>query len=147
MRSPRRCTSAALVDVRPAGEVKDLGEYSGVVLGGGIYMGRWHRDARGFIRRFQDDLRDLPVAVFALGPVDDDPDHRAGSEQQLRAALAKLPFDPVATELFGGAIDPRKLSFPFNHMPAADVRDWDAVRAWAAELVDRFEAARPLALV
>jgi menaquinone-dependent protoporphyrinogen oxidase len=87
------------------------------------------------------------VAVYALGPIDEDPAHRAGSEKQFRHAIEKLPVVPVAAQLFGGVVDPAKLRFPFNHMPAADVRDWDAVRAWATELADRFEVARPLARV
>jgi menaquinone-dependent protoporphyrinogen oxidase len=125
-------------DVRAAGGVEDLDEYTGVVLGGAIYMGRWHRDARGFAEHFADELAELPVAVFALGPVDDDPGHRAGSEKQFRLALDRLTFEPVATQLFGGAVDPARLRFPFNHMHAADARDWDAIRGWARELADRF---------
>jgi len=125
-------------DVRPAEEVEHLDEYGGVVLGGGIYMGRWHREARGFAGHFGDELGRLPVAVFALGPIDEVPDHRAGSEKQFRRALEKLPFEPAATALFGGVVDPRKLHFPFNHMPAADVRNWDEIRAWAGEIADRF---------
>jgi menaquinone-dependent protoporphyrinogen oxidase len=127
------------VEIRPVGEVGDLEEYAGVVLGGAIYMGRWHRDARAFARHFADELSELPVAVFALGPIDDVPEHRAGSEKQFRSALRKLPFEPVATGLFGGVVDPRKLHFPFSHMPAADVRDWDAVRAWALAVADRLQ--------
>jgi len=126
------------VDVRAAAEVDHLQEYAGVVVGGGIYMGRWHRDARGFTRHFRDELSALPVAVFALGPVGDAPEQRAGPEKQFRAAVEKLPFEPFATALFGGAIDPRKLRFPFNHMPTADVRDWEEIRAWAVEVADRF---------
>jgi menaquinone-dependent protoporphyrinogen oxidase len=127
------------VEVRPAGEVHDLSRYAGVVLGGGIYMGRWHRDARGFARHFAEALQGLPVAVFALGPIDDDPEHRQGSEKQFGAALEKLPFEPVATALFGGVIDPRRLRFPFNHMPAADVRDWDEIQVWATDLAPRLQ--------
>src|ERR1043166_3954240 len=65
------------VDVLPAGDVGGVDEYAGVVLGGAIYMGRWHRDAREFARQFADELSELPVAVFALGPIDDVPEHRA----------------------------------------------------------------------
>jgi menaquinone-dependent protoporphyrinogen oxidase len=129
-------------DVRPAAEVEDLGEYGGVVLGGGIYIGQWHRDARRFVKRFEHELGALPVAVFALGPVDDEPEHVAGSEKQFRHALGKLPVEPVATHLFGGAIDPQKLRFPFNHLPAADIRDWDEVRRWAEDLAVRFDSDR-----
>jgi menaquinone-dependent protoporphyrinogen oxidase len=130
-----RCVNA---DVCAAEEVESLEGYDGVVLGGGIYMGRWHRNARGFARHFAVELGRLPVAVFALGPVDDVPEHIAGSEKQFRRALGTLPFEAFATALFGGAIDPRKLSFPFNHMQAADVRDWEVIRRWALRLADVF---------
>lgn len=128
-------------DVRPAGEVDDLDGYGAVVLGGGIYVGRWHRDARGFARHYAEELSGMPVAIFALGPVDDVPDNRAGSETQFRSAVDKLTFQPVATALFGGAVDPRRLPFPFNHMPAADVRDWGEIRAWALAVADAFATA------
>jgi menaquinone-dependent protoporphyrinogen oxidase len=135
-----------IVDVRPVVEVDDLRPYSAVVIGGGIYMGRWHRDARGFVRHFREELSELPVAVYALGPVTDKPKDLAASMKQLDDALASLPVHPFAARVFGGAIDPRKLRFPFNYMPPADVRDWVAIRAWAAELAETFEVARPLAL-
>lgn len=128
------------VALRPVEEVYHLEEYVGVVLGGGIYIGRWHRDARRFARQFEAELRELPVAVFALGPTDDVPEHRAGSEQQFAKAVEKLSFEPVASAVFGGAVDPAKLHFPFNRMPAADVRDWDQIEAWADELAERFLA-------
>lgn len=126
------------VDVKAAEDVEHVDEYAGVVLGGGIYMGRWHRNARGFSKVFERELSRLPVAVFALGPIDEVPEHRAGSENQFRKAVESLGFEPMASAVFGGAVDPRKLPFPFNHMPAADVRDWDQIRDWAVELADRF---------
>src|SRR5262245_25525829 len=131
-------------DVRPAAEFEDLGEYGGIVLGGGIYMGRWHRDARGFVKHFARELGDLPVALFALGPVDDKPEPVAGAEKQFRNALDKLPVEPISTRLFGGVIDPQKLRFPLNRMPAADIRDWGEVRSWAGELAGRFDQAHAL---
>jgi menaquinone-dependent protoporphyrinogen oxidase len=128
------------VDVRPAAEVDDLDEFGGVVLGGGIYMGRWHRDARGFARLFEEELRRLPVAVFALGPVTDKPKDQAASEEQLRRTLKRLPIEPFAVRVFGGAFDPARVGFPFNRLPAADVRNWDAIRAWALTVAKDFEA-------
>ena len=38
------------------------------------------------------------------------------------------------TTLFGGAVKPEELRFPFSHMPAADIRDWEAIRAWSEAL-------------
>ena len=123
-----------LTEVQAAEEVQDLGEYGGVVLGGGIYIGRWHGDARAFVKRFRRELAELPVALFALGPVDEQQKHWADTEKVFRAAVAKLPVEPIETRLFGGAVEPGRLPFPLNHMPAADVRDWDAVEDWADDL-------------
>lgn len=128
------------VEVLPAGEVDDLGPYTGVVLGGGIYIGRWHRDARGFVKHFEDELRGLPVAVFALGPVSEKASDMAGSVKQLERNLGRLPIEPFAVRVFGGAFDPTKVGFPLNRLPAADVRDWEVIRSWAGGLVQRFES-------
>ena len=115
------------------------------MLGGGIYIGRWHRDARGFVRLFEEELRRVPVAVFALGPVTDQAKDQTASEQQLRRNLKRLPIKPFEVRVFGGAFDPAKVAFPFNRMAAADVRNWDVIRSWAVKLADRFETAGVLA--
>ena len=65
----------------------------------------------------------------------------AGKERQgsREHALAKFPWlAPVAVELFGGVINPAKLHFPFNHMPAGDARDWTAIHAWSDKLAATF---------
>jgi menaquinone-dependent protoporphyrinogen oxidase len=133
------------VDVRPAADVDDISAYGGVVLGGGIYIGRWHRDARGFARHFEEELRRRPVAIFALGPVTDKPEDHAASRDQLERNLTRLPVEPFAVAVFGGAFDPAKAVFPFNHMAAADVRDWDAIRAWAEGIVEELGSVPALA--
>ena len=133
------------VELLPAGEVRTLDPYGGVVLGGGIYIGRWHRDARGFVRHFRDALERVPVAVFGMGPVEDTREQRTGSERQLARQLAKLPIEPFAVQVFGGSVDPAKLRFPFNRMPAADIRDWDEIHDWAVAVAERFEAVPALA--
>jgi menaquinone-dependent protoporphyrinogen oxidase len=55
------------VEVRPAAEVEDLTPYEGVVLGGALYFGRWHRDAARFFAKHRRELTSKPPAVFALG--------------------------------------------------------------------------------
>jgi menaquinone-dependent protoporphyrinogen oxidase len=128
----------ATVDVRPASEVGMLAPYGAVVLGGALYAGRWHRDARRFLARHRDELRPLPLAVFAMGPLEMEPADVDASRRQLDRALAKeVDLVPVSVRIFGGVIDPAKLRFPFTHMPAADARDWEAIGAWADELVRR----------
>jgi menaquinone-dependent protoporphyrinogen oxidase len=123
------------VEVKPAGEARALDAYDGVVLGGALYMGRLHRDAKRFLSRHRGALAALPVAVFAMGPRTLEEKAVAESRAQLDRALAEVPeLEPVAVAIFGGVLDPAAQHFPFNRMPAADARDWDAIRLWAREL-------------
>jgi menaquinone-dependent protoporphyrinogen oxidase len=128
------------VDVRPAADVRDMAGYGAVILGAPLYMARWHKDARRFLKRHRDALAALPIAIFALGPLqtrEEKPGDYDTARRQLERALAKLPgIEPTAVEVFGGACAPAELGFPFNRMPAADVRDWEAISLWARE-VDR----------
>jgi menaquinone-dependent protoporphyrinogen oxidase len=121
-----------VVDVRKAAEVEDLAIYDGVVLGGSLYFGRWHDDARSFLNRFGTTLAERPLAVFALGPKTASEDDLADSRTQLDRALGDT--EPTTVAVFGGVIDPAKLRFPFNRMPVSDARDWEAIAAWADEV-------------
>src|SRR5512132_296833 len=52
------------VGVQPAPEVADLGPYDTVIIGGAIYTGHWHRQARRFVKQHTGALRERPrVAV------------------------------------------------------------------------------------
>jgi menaquinone-dependent protoporphyrinogen oxidase len=124
-----------VVDVREAAGVEDLAFYDGIVLGGSLYFGRWHDDARAFLERFRTALHDRPLAVFALGPKTASEPDLAESRTQLDHALGHA--DPTTVAVFGGVIDPNKLRFPFNRLPASDARDWTAIAAWADEVASR----------
>jgi menaquinone-dependent protoporphyrinogen oxidase len=127
--------------VKPAADVDDVARYDGVVLGAALYMGRTHPDARHFLKMHRRQLEEIPVAVFAMGPLTLEDKAVRGSETQLRRALARVEsIRPVATTVFGGVVDPDELHFPFTHMPAGDARDWEAIRAWAAEVADALRA-------
>src|SRR3954454_958529 len=128
----------AEADICEAAAVKTLDGYDAVVVAGSIYAGRWHADACKFVKRFEGDLRVRPTAIFAMGPKTSDPEDLASARAQLDGALKRLPdvaADPIA--VFGGVIDPAKLHFPFNRMPATDARDWTQIAAFA----DAFAAA------
>ena len=58
------------VDVRRGFELDGLGGYDAVIVGGGLYAGRWHRHARRFVMRHVDELRCMPVWMFSSGPLD-----------------------------------------------------------------------------
>jgi menaquinone-dependent protoporphyrinogen oxidase len=138
------------VDIQPMREVRTLEGYRAVVLGTAIYMFRLHKDARRFLSRHCKDLVERPVAIFALGPFQDDEKEWQGVRMQLDKELAKFPWlTPVAQEVFGGKFDPAKLRFPYNlvpglkKLPVSDIRDWKAIRAWASNLAVKLQPALP----
>ena len=119
------------IEFVPAAWVRDLSSYDGVILGGPIYMGRWHADARRFVRRHHTALQGLPFGVFALGPLSLEEKDVAGSRRQLDGALGRLEIEPDLVTVFGGVVEPARLRFPFTRMPKTDARDWDAIHDWA----------------
>jgi len=127
------------VDVRAAADVSDLDGYDGVILGGSLYMGRWHRDAIGFLEHHRQALATIPIAIYAMGPQTLAEADVAGSRAQLDKAISKVPdISPAAVAIFGGVVDPNKLRFPLSRMPARDARDWEAIAAWARDVAAIF---------
>ena len=131
-----------IVYVHGAETVADLSSYDAVVLGGALYMGRWHRDARRFIESHREALARVPFAVFALGPPS--MEKEADSREQVQHALDRAEVAPDCVAIFGGVIDPAKLRFPFNHMPETDQRDWTAIEEWALEIAAIVEDQEPV---
>jgi len=136
------------VDILPMREVRTLERYSAVVLGTALYMFRLHKDARRFLARHHEALAERPVAIFAMGPINNVEKEWRGVREQLAKELAQFPwFTPVASEIFGGVFDPAKLRFPYNlipalrRLPASDIRDWTAIRDWANNLAAKLEPA------
>lgn len=120
------------VHLVPAGAAREpVHGYALVVLGTPLYNGRWHRDARRFLKRHRADLARVPVAVFAMGPRTDDPQSWQRSAAQLDRCLARFPWlAPVSIGVFGG-VDPPD---PRGRRPHRDLRDWTSIRAWALNL-------------
>ena len=126
-------------DVAVIGGRADLRAYDGIVVGAPLYMGRWLKPARSFIKRNREALAEKPVAVFALGPREDTPEAWPRCQEQLDRALAKFDWlTPAAVELFGGADPPGKGS-------GRDIRDWAMIRAWADGLPDALAASDDVA--
>lgn len=134
------------VDIQPVQDVQSLDQYRAVILGAPLYMFHWHKDAIHFLARHRAALTQRPVAIFGLGPFHNDEKEFQEVREQLEKELAKFPWlMPAAIEIFGGKFDPQKLTFPHNlvpilgSMPASDVRDWTAIRAWASNLAAQFQ--------
>jgi menaquinone-dependent protoporphyrinogen oxidase len=134
------------VDLQLMRQVRTLEGYRAVVLGAPLYIGRWPKDAQRFLSLHQEALAQRPVAIFTIGPTRPDEKDWKGVQTQLDQELARYPWlTPMASKVFGGKYDPAKLRFldkllatlpasPLHEMPASDLRDWTAIRAWASKL-------------
>jgi menaquinone-dependent protoporphyrinogen oxidase len=125
------------VDVCRAADVHDLTGFDAVVVAGALYMNRWHRDARRFVSRFGDRLRELPVWLVSSGPLDHSAD--AGdlpAVRQVENLGARIGARGLIT--FGGRLTADARGFPASAMARTKSGDWrnpDAVRAWVATLL------------
>jgi menaquinone-dependent protoporphyrinogen oxidase len=122
--------------VRAADTVLDLDGYDAVVLGGSLYMMRWHPDSRRFARRYSATLKRLPVWLFSSGPLD----HSAENKEIAPVGfVAKLAAEIGARghATFGGRLAPDASGFIAGSMAkkmAGDYRDWEGIRAWARQI-------------
>jgi menaquinone-dependent protoporphyrinogen oxidase len=132
------------VDLRPVSEVKTANGYDAIVVGAPLFMFRWHKDALQFLSKNRGMLESKPLALFALGPVHEPHDEGEWQDSwdQLNKELEKFPWlEPLDIEMFGGKYAPEKLGFPLKLFagaePASDIRDWEAIKAWARALAER----------
>lgn len=132
------------VDVCQVRDIKSLTDYNSVILGAPLFMFHWHKDVLRFLSKHQRILLDLQVAIFALGPTHDPYDEQEwrNSWSQLNKELENYSWlKPVEIEMFGGKYDPSKLKFPLKMMagsvPASDIRDEEAIQAWARKLIEK----------
>lgn len=132
--------SGAMVDVRPADEVRDISGYSAVIVGSALYYFMLRRDAKRFLSRHRKSLESMPTALFALGPFHDTPAEMESARGPVDKYVAQNSWlAPVDIAVFGGRHDPSLLRFPDNNpamknMEPSDARDWNAIREWALGL-------------
>jgi menaquinone-dependent protoporphyrinogen oxidase len=131
-------TRGADVDVADARDVADLDGYDAVVVGGALYAGRWHRDARRFVKRCTKQLRARPVFFFSSGPLDDSAEeHEIPPTRQVRRLMERVGAREHRT--FGGRLAPDAEGFAAKAMAkdhAGDWRDEEAEQQWADHVVD-----------
>lgn len=118
------------VSVVPTTEVEDVEPYDAVIVGGALYVFRWHADARRFINKHAKSLSQRPVWIFSSGPLDD-----SATEQDIppvrsvRKAMDRIGARGHMT--FGGRILPGGKS----SLPVGDWRDRSHVDRWVKEIV------------
>ncbi len=127
----------AQVDVRAVEDIKDITEYDAVVLGSAVRAFHLLGKTRKFLRKHKKQLQQKPVAYFVvcLTMKEDTPEN---VEQTKKFAKPMFQVtEPVSLGLFGGCMDPDKLTgffaMPFKNAPKEDHRDWDQIKSWAKE--------------
>jgi hypothetical protein len=132
------------VELQRAAQVEDLTPYDGVVLGGALYFGRWHKDAARFLSKHRQKLSELPVAVFALGPQTAELEDLANRARSSRKRCIRLPRSSLARW---------ESSVESSIRPSSDSRSVACLRAtrvtgtrsieWASDVAKRIEPHAP----
>jgi menaquinone-dependent protoporphyrinogen oxidase len=125
-----------LAEVRAAADVRSLEPYDAVVLGSGLYSATWLREANRFVRAHAAALRARPVWLFSSGPLDQSA-RWADLPMTPHVAAATAAVEPRGHRTFGGRLladTPGLDQAVLATHRIGDFRDWEAIRAWAAEI-------------
>lgn len=129
-------------EVAPCARVDDLADVDAVVVAGALYLGRWHADARRFVKRHAPELRTRAVWLCSTGPLDDtatagDLDPVSDVTRALQRARAR------SHRTFGGRLDADTtgpIAGRIAAQAAGDYRDRPTVEAWARDIAAALQA-------
>jgi menaquinone-dependent protoporphyrinogen oxidase len=114
--------------------------YDGFVIGSAVYAGHWMKHAKHFVQEYSQKLLRRPVWLFSSGPVGSPP---KPEEPPVDVAEMIECTGAADHKIFGGKLDPEEMTFPERaitralHAPYGDFRDFDAIRAWAAQIAEQ----------
>ncbi|MDV9178117.1 flavodoxin domain-containing protein [Streptomyces sp. W16] len=132
-------------DLLPVGSVVDVRPYGAVVLGSGLYAGRWLRDARHFMSRHGRQLAERPLWLFSSGPLDASASERdIPPVRGVRRAMARLHAKGHVT--FGGCLEEgakgRIAQSIVRNGKGGDFRDFAAIEGWATRIAEELLTAQ-----
>ena len=120
-------------------DVHELDEYSAVVLGSAVYLGRWLRPAMTFAAGNAALLQTMPVWLFSSGPL--------GPREHPLPATGPADVEEMMTltgarmhRLFRGRLDrdslghAERIAVRAVHAPLGDGRDWREIDEFAADI-------------
>jgi len=140
-------------EVVPVSQVNSLAGREAVILGTPLYIGRFPKEFREFLHLHQDALRAMHPWFFALGPTRRETKDFEAARNQAQKQLTRYPWLRLADlHVFGGRWSTSNLPFPFSllrripgnplgKIPAEDIRDWAAIREWAAGIARTIKSA------
>jgi menaquinone-dependent protoporphyrinogen oxidase len=117
--------------------VQSVEGYDAVIIGSGVYAGRWLGPAKSLVERNRDRFASRAVWLFSSGPIGDPP--KPTDDPADVAALLELTH-ARGHRVFAGRLDKGDLSFPEKLIvkavgaPEGDYRIWNEIQAWAEEI-------------
>ncbi len=135
-----------------------LDQFAAVLIGSGIKMGKWTKEAKNFIKKNIKALKEKSfLAVFVSSGEASDPEkYQEAKEKYVQKMITDLGLDlnKVMHEAFGGVFDMSstsrmgRLDKMFSNMGAKedeniteneynDLRDWDQIQSFANEATTR----------
>lgn len=127
-------------DIIPPDQVRSVVGYDAVIIGSGVYIGKWLDGARKLIKRQAAELLKRPVWLFSSGPLGDpplpavDPDVGAFIEATRARSHRVIPgkFDRGQLSLGERALT--------DHAAEGDFRPWPEIESWAREIASVMKA-------
>jgi menaquinone-dependent protoporphyrinogen oxidase len=123
------CECGLEVHCVEARDVESLDGYDAVVLGSAVYIRRWRREARKFLKRFGPELERRPFWVFSSGPVGDPSNDNLDWTEPPATIAQATRLGAREHVVFGG----RSLSRGIPE-PLRDRRDWKEIADWARHI-------------
>ena len=126
-------------EARPVDEVAGPLRYEAFVIGSALYYGSWLKKATEWVHRNQVSLSQCPVWLFSVGPLGTEIED--AEQQPKELAEFQQTIKPRDLRIFFGALDHNELSFLERMVgkavqaPEGDFRDWQAIDAWATNIV------------
>jgi menaquinone-dependent protoporphyrinogen oxidase len=130
------------VDLRYILDVKEITDYSGIIIGSPLRTGHWLPEAIQFVHIHQQQLLKRKVAYFVVCMTL----HEYTPENCQKVLSTLNPVckwvEPMDIGLFAGALKIQKLKFfwrliaKFSGLPEGDFRNFEAIREWAEHLAN-----------
>ena len=165
-------SQGADVVVSDAADRPDPSGFDAYVIGSGVQIGSWHKEATEFLERNQTTLAMRPVWLFSSGPLPGSskmteatdrltlalgPEEGPGSGGRRKIAALSAAIHPRDHRVFYGGFNPhdppksmqerlvRLMPASKQILPAGDFREWDAIEAWARQIAAELVVEVPVA--
>lgn len=132
--------------VKSVEDVAELepGRFDAVIFGSGVRMGKWHKEARDWLTRNEQEISRVPLALFSVGLKGvtgrgEVNEAQAATDLEHVMQGSQLPHPVSSVVLPGwkrteGFNTVEKIALRVYPLEDGDYRDWDRVDAWVRQV-------------